>query len=249
MNNVKNIMLVLEFDGTRYSGWQKQDNAITVSNVVTAALERISGGSIDLIGCSRTDAGVHAFNFICNFKADTSIPPDRMCYVLNTELPNDIVCKHSEEVPETFHSRFSAVSKRYIYLIQNTRFASAIYRNLHYNFPDPLDTDLMRQATAHIVGEHDFRAFMASGSRIADTVRTIYSLDIVRDGDIIEINISGDGFLYNMVRIIAGTLIDVGTMKIRPDELKNIIQSRNRKNAGRTVPAHGLYLAEVGYVK
>jgi tRNA pseudouridine38-40 synthase len=247
MNNIKNIMLTLEFDGTRYSGWQEQDNAVTVCRTVTDALEKITGKSVSLIGCSRTDAGVHALNYVCNFMSDTSIPPRKVCFALNTELPGDIVCKFSDESPEGFHARFSAVSKRYIYLIQNTRFGSAIYRNLYYHFPDRLDAGLMRQATGYMVGEHDFRAFMASGSRIADTVRTIYSLDVTEHEDIVEINISGDGFLYNMVRIIAGTLIDVGIKKIVPEGIKDIILSLDRKNAGRTVPAHGLYLAEVRY--
>jgi len=248
MNEVqKNIMLILEFKGTNYSGWQKQDNALSVSEAVREGIYRCTGEKVDLTGCSRTDSGVHAFNYVCNFKTRTSIPPEKIYLALNTQLPPDIACKSSKEVPEGFHSRYSAKSKRYVYMIQNTEVRSAIFRDLHFCMPRKLDVELMRQAGSFIVGRHDFRAFMASGSSAVNTVRTVFDLDISQENEMIQIDISGDGFLYNMVRIIAGTLTDAGLGKIKPEEVKNIIASGDRRKAGKTVPAHGLYLVEVIY--
>lgn len=247
MNKIKNIFLDLEFDGTNYSGWQKQNNAISVCDVVTKALDQLICEQIDLIGCGRTDAGVHALNYACNFRTTSNIPPSSFCLALNANLPKDIVCKYSAEVDIDFHSRYSAISKRYIYLIHNTMIRSALNRNFHYHFQKPLDITLMQQAIPHFIGEHDFRAFMASGSKVKDTVRTIFEMNINKDEDIIEIDIKGDGFLYNMVRIIVGTLIDVGLKKTKPDNVGNIILSQDRKNAGKTSPACGLYMAEIFY--
>lgn len=247
MNDMRNIMLVLEFDGTHYSGWQSQQNAISVCDTVTKALDSLTNENIKLTGCGRTDAGVHALNYVCNFITGSNIPADKFSLALNTKLPCDISCKLSKEVPISFHSRYSAMSKRYLYVIQNTVFRPAVNRNHICWYKKPLDTVLMNQAVSNFIGRHDFRAFMASGSSIKDTVRTVYELTVTRNDDVIEIDIRGDGFLYNMVRIIAGTLMDVGTGKISPGYTADIIASKERKKAGKTALASGLFFVEAEY--
>ncbi len=264
----RNIKLTLEYDGTAYHGWQSQENAVTVQDTVTAAVCRLTGESSSLTGSSRTDTGVHALGFVCNFFTDSTIPADKFSYALNTLLPDDIVVKKSEEVSPEFHSRFSTKGKKYCYLINNSTFPSALLRYRAYHVYYPLDIDAMNEAARNFTGTHDFYAFSASGGSAKTTVRTISDASVrcisqgdsmsehthtvtkglsLPDGRLIEISIMGDGFLYNMVRIITGTLVEVGFGKLKPEDIPGIIESLDRRRAGRTAPAHGLYLSEVFY--
>lgn len=244
---MKNIKLTIEYDGTNYHGWQMQDNAVTVQGVLLKAIYKLTGEDVNLIGCSRTDAGVHALAQVANFKTNSSIPPERFSYALNRLLPEDIVIKSSEEAGADFHARFCAKNKTYKYLIYNSTFPSALLRNRAYHVSHPLDVEAMRKAGGHFLGRHDFSAFKAAGSDVESFERTVKELSIHKNENLIEILISGDGFLYNMVRIIAGTLIEVGTGKLSPEDVPSIILSGDRKKAGRTAPAHGLYLVGVEY--
>jgi len=244
---MRNIKLKLEFDGTFYAGWQRQINGIAVEQKVREAIKKLTGEEPDLIGCSRTDAGVHARGYICSFKTECTIPAVRMKFALNNILKDDIVVLESEEVYEEFHARFSAKGKRYTYTICNREIPTAIGRNYVYFFKRALNTDRMEAATAFLVGKHDFSSFKNANSAARSNVRTIFDLTVSRIGDMVTISVTGDGFLYNMVRIIAGTLIEVGLGDISPEDMGNILKSEDRTKAGRTVPASGLCLEEVFY--
>lgn len=244
---MKNIKLTIEYEGTHYHGWQSQINAVTVQDVIQNALQKLTGEDCDLIGSSRTDMGVHALGMTANFHTSSSIPSEKVSYALNNLLPEDIVIRSSEEVPADFHSRYSAKGKRYRYMIYNASFRSAILRNRVYHVRYPLNLENMRKASLSFVGEHDFCAFMATGSNVKSTLRTIHHVSLEKEEDTIRFEIEGNGFLYNMVRIIVGTLVEVGMGKIRPDEVSAIIESGERKKAGITAPAHGLYLVRVYY--
>lgn len=244
---MRNIKLTLEFDGTRYAGWQRQINGIAVEQRVREAIKKLTGEKPDLIGCSRTDAGVHARRYVCSFKTESSIPAERMKFALNNILAEDIVVLESEEAYGEFHARFSAKGKRYTYMICNREMPAAIGRNYVYYYKRPLNTDRMEAAAPYLIGKHDFSSFKNSNSGVHSSVRTIYDLAVSRDGNIITISVTGDGFLYNMVRIIAGTLIEIGLGDISPDEMKTILEAKDRSMAGRTAPASGLCLEEVFY--
>jgi tRNA pseudouridine38-40 synthase len=244
---MRNIKLTIEYDGTAYHGWQSQINAATVQDVVTEAVRNLTGENCSLTGSSRTDTGVHAYGQVCNFFTEAAIPADKFAFALNTILPDDIVILSSEEVSPEFHSRFSTKGKKYQYLVYNSTFPSALLRHRAYHVFYPLDVGKMKKAAGHLIGTHDFIAFSAAGGSVKTTVRTIMQADVVRNGELIEFSVVGDGFLYNMVRILAGTLVEVGYGKISPDAVPGIIEERNRKKAGRTAPAHGLYLVEVYY--
>jgi tRNA pseudouridine38-40 synthase len=244
---MRNIKLTLEFDGTFYAGWQRQINGIAVEQKVREAIKKLTGEEPDLIGCSRTDAGVHARGYICSFKTECTIPAVRMKFALNNILKDDIVVLESEEVYDEFHARFSAKGKRYTYTICNREIPTAIGRNYVYFFKRALNTDRMEAATAFLVGKHDFSSFKNSNSLVRSNVRTIFDLTVSRIGDTVTISVTGDGFLYNMVRIIAGTLIEVGLGDISPEDMENILKSKDRTKAGRTAPASGLCLEEVFY--
>lgn len=244
---MRNIKLTIEYDGTNYSGWQIQKNAITIQQVLEEALEKLIGNKVALIGSSRTDAKVHARGMAANFKTCCTIPVEKFPAAINSFLPDDIVVLDAKEVSEGFHSRYSCTGKRYTYRILNRRIPSALLRNYTAFVPLPLDFEEMVKAEECFIGVHDFSAFMASGSSVKTTVRNIRRLDIYKDGDIITIDIEADGFLYNMVRIIAGTLIDVGRGRKNPDEIADIIAGRDRSRAGKTAPPQGLCLEEVYY--
>lgn len=240
--------MTIEFDGTAYHGWQSQNNAITVQDVVTAALRDLTGEDCSLTGSSRTDAGVHAQGFVCNFHIKSSIPADKYAFALNRLLPDDIVVIGSEVAADDFHARFSAKGKTYRYLIHNSKFPSALLRDRAYHVYYPLDIDAMRKAADFFIGTHDFYAFSAAGGSTKTTVRTITDAKVISQSDnLIELRITGDGFLYNMVRIIAGTLIEVGFGRLKSDDIPELITGLDRRKAGRTAPAHGLYLLEVYY--
>ena len=244
---MRNIKLTIQYDGTAYHGWQTQKNAVTVQETLEKAITEVTGTKPQLTGCSRTDAGVHAEHFVANFKSETKIPCDKIPMALNTYLPQDIVCMKAENEQQEFNARFSAKKKRYTYYIQNSRFPNVFKVNYSWHYPYKINIDDMRRAAAAFLGEHDFIGFAASGFTVKTTVRTIYSLDIEQLGELIKITVCGDGFLYNMVRIIAGTLVFAGCGKINPDDMQDIIASCDRTRAGITAPPQGLFLSEVYY--
>ncbi|NEZ46650.1 tRNA pseudouridine(38-40) synthase TruA [Clostridium niameyense] len=244
---MKNIRLKLEYDGTNYSGWQKQKNATTIQQTVEEAIYKATNEQIELIGVSRTDAKVHAKEYICNFTIDSKIPGKNFKKVINAKLPSDIVALDSEEVSLEFHSRFNNRGKTYIYTVLNTSSPIAIGRNYSYHFAHKLNVDNMSEAARYFIGTHDFSAFKSSGSDKKNCVRTITGLEVAREGDYIKFIVSGDGFLYNMVRIIVGTLLEVGIEKRKPHSIKNVIESKDRLKAGPCVPGHGLCLYRVFY--
>lgn len=244
---MKNIKLIIEYDGSRYCGWQRQKNAITIQQVLEEALRKLCGEEVQLIGSGRTDSGVHARGQVANFNTDSRIPPERFSYALNSLLPRDIRVICSAEVSMDFHARFSATAKRYRYSIVANRHGTAIGWQYYYHIPMVLDIKAMEQAIQYYKGTHDFAAFMAAGSPVKSTVRTIYDARILKEQDFVHFLFTGNGFLYNMVRIMAGTLIDVGKGKISPDSVPGILASRDRKQAGHTAPPHGLTLEEVYY--
>ncbi len=246
-NGIMNIKLNLQYDGTEYHGWQIQKNGVTVQETVKNAVEKVTGENVTLIGCGRTDAGVHAENYICNFHTSASIPPDKYPYALNAALPSDIVCFGACEAQDDFDAARSAVKKRYVYRILNREFPDAILCRYAWHCRHSLDTEKMHEAAAAFLGEHDFIGFASSGFSVKTTVREIYSLDVTRKDDLITVDITGNGFLYNMVRIITGTLVSVGGGKLDPADMADIIASRDRERAGITAPAKGLCLKEVYY--
>lgn len=253
----KNILLTIEYDGTMFSGWQRQPNMRTVQGELEKALSLVCGTDIEVNGTSRTDAGVHALGQRATFAGDIGIPTERLAIAVNNLLAgmqsnkskgSDIRIVEAEEVPMNFHARFNSNGKKYRYVIDNNREVSVFGRNFSYHVKQPLNVAAMIQGGKHIVGCQDFACFQAAGGTPREiTVRTVNKLLISRKGNIVEIEISGDGFLYNMVRIITGTLVDVGLGKIEPDFVKMIIASRNRQNAGHTAPPQGLFLAEIYY--
>lgn len=217
---MRNIKLILEYDGTNYLGWQKQRIGKTIQGTLEEAIRSLTNEEIDSIGSSRTDAGVHAKGFIANFKTNSKIPADKFREAINHKLPDDIVILKSEEVEEDFHSRYNAKGKTYSYSILNRDVKSAIDRNYVYHIKKELDLNSMEEACKYFIGTYDFSAFKTSGSSVKSSIRTISELYIQKNDDIIKIFVTGDGFLYNMVRIIVGTLIMVGNNKIKPEEIK-----------------------------
>lgn len=245
---MKRIKLTIAYDGTNYCGWQIQPNGITVEEVLNKALKKLTSEDILVIGASRTDSGVHALGNVAVFDTETTIPADRIAMALNQRLPEDIVITKSEEVPLDFHPRYSNCSKTYEYHIINTRIPDPTRRLTNYFVSYELNPDNMRKAASYLVGEHDFVSFCNVRTDVENTVRTITALDILQDGDEITIRITGNGFLYNMVRIIVGTLIRVGRGFYEPEKVKEILEAKDRKAAGVTAPAHGLMLVEIRYL-
>lgn len=245
--NIRNIKLIIEYDGTNYHGWQKQPKQITIQEVLENTLGRVLEHEVSIIGAGRTDAGVHALGQTANFRTDCRIPAEKIPYALNALLPDDIVVKHACEMPADFHARFSVKGKYYKYIINNGRFPSAIYAKREYFCPYRLNIDLMKETLEELLGTHDFKGFMASGCAVKDTLKTIYEAALEVKDDRIIIGLKADGFLYNMVRIIAGTLIDAGRGRITIGNVKKALETGDRNLAGKTVQPHGLYLAEVYY--
>ncbi len=241
------VKLIVEYDGTNYAGWQRQLNGLSVQEVLERAFAAASGESVRIHGAGRTDAGVHAMAQTAHLNTQCTIPPEKICYALNMHLPPDIRVKSSEQVHDNFHARFDAKGKHYRYTIDNAAHASAVYRHTTAHVRSSLDVAAMREAAAYILGTHDFATFCASGSEVKDTVRTVYSLDITEEKPFIHIDIKGSGFLYHMVRIVAGTLIEIGQKKRTTASMRDIIESKDRERAGVTAPAKGLMLVSVYY--
>lgn len=244
---MRNIKLTIEYDGKKFSGWQKQPNKLNIQGEIENAIKEITGEEVDLIGSGRTDAGVHAFGQVANFKTNSNLPIEKFAIAINSKLKKSIVIKKAEEVDERFHSRYNAKQKTYRYVINNSKQGTAIYRDLECHIPMELNIEEMQKAAKQFEGEHDFKAFKASGTSSKSSIRTIYKAEVIAEGDRIKIELTGNGFLYNMVRIISGTLVEVGLGKIKAEDIPNIIESKDRTKAGKTLPAHGLYLVEVKY--
>ena len=244
---MRNIKLIIEYDGKEFNGWQKQPDKLNIQGEIEKAISEITREKIELIASGRTDRGVHSLGQTANFKTNSSIPIEKFPIAINSKLKKSIVIKSAEEVDERFHSRYSVKSKTYRYTINNSKYGSAIYRNIEFHFSVNLDVEKMKEAAKYFEGEHDFKAFKASGTSSKSSVRTIYKANVFKEGDRIIIELTGNGFLYNMVRIIAGTLLDVGLGKISPQEIPNIIESKDRTQAGKTLPANGLCLMRVEY--
>ncbi len=242
-----NIAILSEYDGTEYLGWQSQKNNRTIQEQIQNAIYKITSEKIVLYGCSRTDSGVHAKGHVSNFISGCTIPINKIPLALSSNLPDSISIKKAAVVPLDFNSRFNAKGKIYSYSIYNSPIRPAINRYYKHHIPQKLDIDLMREAAEKICGEHDFSCFMASKSEVISTIRTVHSIDIVDNYPEITIYVCGNGFLYNMVRIIAGTLCYAGIGKIEPEQIDDIIKSKDRKYSGKTLPANGLCLEEVYY--
>lgn len=244
---MRNIKLIIEYDGKKFGGWQKQTTKLNIQGEIEQAIKAITGEDVELTASGRTDAGVHSLGQTANFKTNSNIEIDKIPYAINSKLKKSIVIKSAEEVSETFHSRYNCKGKKYRYIINNSIHGTAIYREQEYHIPQKLNIEKMKEAIKYFEGEHDFKAFRASGTSSKSSVRTIYNAEVKQEGERIIIELTGNGFMYNMVRIIAGTVVEVGLGKIIPCKIPEIINSKDRKLAGRTLPAHGLYLVEVYY--
>ena len=241
------IKLTVEYDGTRYAGWQRQKNGLSIQEVLEDAFEKASGEKVVIHGAGRTDAGVHAEAQVAHLDTQCSIPPGKISFAMNMLLPRDIRVKASSLAEDDFHARFCATGKSYRYTYYNAAHPSALLRDTTTHIRGHIDIRAMKIAAEYIRGTHDFACFCASGSDVRDTVRTVYRLAVSSHEPLICIDVTGSGFLYNMVRIIAGTLIDVGRGKVSPEYVRAIIAGRDRNMAGATAPARGLVLRKVYY--
>lgn len=244
---MKRVKLTVAYDGTDYCGWQIQPNGITIEEVLNKKLSELTGEQIAVIGASRTDSGVHARGNVAVFDTDSRIPAERMAYALNRKLPEDIVIVRSEEVPPDWHPRYQDCMKTYEYHIWNAEVPDPTKRRTTYHVSYRLDIEKMRKAALYLVGEHDFVSFCSIHKNVKTTVRTIYELSIGQNGEELVFRIRGNGFLYNMVRIIVGTLLRVGRGFYTPEQVKEILEAKNRDAAGVTVPPQGLVLVEIKY--
>lgn len=244
---MRNIKLVIEYDGKDFNGWQKQPNKLNIQGEIESVIENITKEKIELIASGRTDAGVHAIGQVANFKTNSSINIDKIPIAINSQIKNSIRIKSAEEVDERFHSRYNCKRKTYRYIIDNSKYGSAIFRNYTYHLPIKLDVQEMKNAIKYFEGEHDFKAFKSSGTSSKSSVRTIYEAKIKEENENIIIELTGNGFLYNMVRIISGTLVEVGLGKIKASDIPEIIEKGDRQKAGKTLPPQGLFLVKVEY--
>lgn len=244
---MRNLRLKLMYNGTAYHGWQVQDNAVTVQGILEGVIEKIFGSHLTVYGCSRTDAGVHANEYFCNFRTEKEMPCKNVIAALNGNLPSDIAVLDCIEVNDDFHSRFDCVSKQYVYRIWNSSVKNPFLTNTAYHYKYHIDEKMLNDAAKDYIGTFDYKAFCSSGSSVKDTVRTVKSASVTRCGDLVEFSVEADGFLYNMVRIMVGTLININENKIDKNSIKDIILSCDRENAGITAPAHGLFLDKVFY--
>lgn len=244
---MKRIKLTVAYDGTHYCGWQIQKNGITVEEVLNQTLSKFFKQDITVIGASRTDSGVHAMGNVAVFDADVTMPPDKISYAINNLLPNDIRIQQSEEVAADFHPRYCDTRKTYEYSIYNAQFPNPMVRLYSHFVYFHLDEEKMQQAANYLIGEHDFKSFCTPKEGVENTVRTIYEIKVRREGNMVRIRINGNGFLYNMVRIIVGSLLKVGMGMFPPEQMKEILEAKDRTKAGHKAPACGLALLEVEY--
>ena len=244
---MRRIVLIIEYDGTGYVGWQVQPNGVSVQEKLYDAFEKLIGERPVLHASGRTDSGVHARAQVAHFDTECRMPADKFCYALNTRLPADIRVKASFEVPVGFHARFCVNRKHYVYTVNNAPHASAFTRNTALHVHYPLDLERMNAAAKYFLGEHDFNAFRSVGSKAQSTVRTIYESEWTREGDCLRYHVAGSGFLYNMVRIMVGTMLRIGQGFEEPEKVKKALLAADRSLAGDTAPAHGLTLWRVEY--
>ena len=245
---MKRIKLTVAYDGTNYHGWQVQPNGITIEEVLNQALTKLLKEPIAVTGASRTDTGVHALGNVAVFDTDTRIPPEKISYALNQRLPEDIVIQDSCEVSPDFHPRHCDSRKTYEYKIVNRTFPLPLRRHDTLFFYRALNVENMRRAADYFIGTHDFKSFCSVHTQAETTVRTIYELTVAKEQDILTIRVCGSGFLYNMVRILAGTLLQVGTGERQPDQIPAVLEARDRMAAGPTAPAHGLTMVGIQFV-
>lgn len=243
---MRNIKITIQYNGKNYCGWQKQPESLGIQGTIEKAIYDITKENVKLVGSGRTDSGVHALGQVASFNVMSSIPTDKIPNALNSKLPKDISIIDCTEVDEEFHARYSAKGKRYRYLIYNSPYRNPIYKDISYHVKYSLDFEKMCNEAKSLVGEHDFMGFMSSGSSVKDTVRIINDISLIKKENLIIIEVEGNGFLYNMVRIIVGTLVDIGRGRIEKN-LSDIISSKSRSNTGHTAPAHGLFLKKVYY--
>ena len=229
------------------TGWQKQSNELNIQGEIEKAIQTITGEEVELIGSGRTDAGVHAFAQVANFKINSNFPIEKMAIAINSQLKTSIRVQKAEEVEENFHSRYHCHKKTYAYIIDNSDQGTAIYRNQTYHVPQQLNVESMQEAANYLIGEHDFSSFKSSGTSSKSSVRTIYDAKILKEQERVVIMLTGNGFLYNMVRIISGTLVEIGKGEKKPEEMKKILEAKDRSLAGKTLPAKALFLMSVSY--
>lgn len=246
-SNMPRFAITIEYKGTNYSGWQIQDNAITIQGIIQDSLSNFFKQNIKIVGSGRTDAGVHSEGQVAHFDCNTTIPADKIPFIINPLLPNDISIIKCSEVSQDFHARYSAKSKTYQYNIYISRHPSPLRQDTYHRILTCPNINKMKSASKILLGEHNFKCFLSTGSSVINTVREIYQLDIDYNKDEITIIVKGNGFLYNMVRIMAGTLLDIGFGKLTEDNLYDIIQNGRRECAGKTLPAAGLCLLKVDY--
>lgn len=245
---MKNIKMTMKYDGSRYKGFQRlQDNDMTIQGKIESVLSKMTDENIEIIGSGRTDMGVHAYGQVANFKTNSDMSIKKMKAYLYEYLPEDIVITNLEEVDERFHSRYNAKSKVYLYKIYNSEVHDPFFRKYTNHIPKKLDLNLMKEASEFLIGEHDFTSFASSKSKKKSNVRTIESISIQENNNVIEIYVEGDGFLYNMVRIIVGALVDVGLKRKVPQDIKDMLEAKDRKVSSDTAPSRGLYLYKVKY--
>lgn len=244
---MRNLLLTLRYNGTAFHGWQIQPNAVTVQQELCDAFRNLSGKYENIIGCSRTDAGVHANMFCCNVRTECNIPVEKVPDALNFYLPPEISVYGCKEVDFDFHARYDCKGKEYVYLIYNDKYRNPFYENKAMFYPFELDEKMLNTEAKSFIGNYDFSAFCSAGTDVQDKVREIYDCTVTRKDDLVEIRVSGNGFLYNMVRIIVGTLLDVQRGKIQKGSIPEIIKSLDREKAGVTAEGCGLYLNKVFY--
>ena len=244
---MKNIALKLMYNGAAYHGWQVQKDLPTVAETLEKALSSVCGGRVKVTGCGRTDAGVHAERYVANFRTDSRIPCERLPLAVNTRLPDDIVVVRAVQVPDSFNAIGSCRRKEYTYKIYNSRLGNPFYVNRAWFYPKHLDESVMARAAAQFVGTHDFRAVRSVGTETKTTVRTVYYFDVERAGELISCRVCANGFLYNMVRAMVGTIVYAAEGKLAPEDIPAILAAGNRTLAGPTVPPGGLYMTKLWY--
>ena len=244
---MRNIKLIIEYDGAKFGGWQKQPTKLNIQGEIEKAIQEITGEEINLTASGRTDAGVHSLGQVANFKTNSNIAIEKFPMAINSKLKKSIVIKEAEEVEEDFHARYKCKGKKYRYIINNSTCGSAIYRGLEYHIPQKLDIDKMKKAIKYFEGKHDFKGFRASGTSSKDSVREIYKAEIIQEKERIYIELTGNGFMYNMVRIIVGTLVDYALGKLSLEDIRLALETGDRSKSGQTMSPYGLYLKDVIY--
>lgn len=244
---MRNLLLTISYDGSNYHGWQIQNNAITVQEVFQKAVEKVFCKKLDIKGCSRTDSGVHANMYCLSLKTDMNISNESVIRALNTYLPKDIAVNSCEEMDDEFHARYNVETKEYIYKLYNGNIRNPFLEKYAFQYRYPIDAEYLNKEAKAFVGTFDYSGFCSAHSGVEDTVRTVKDFQVWREDDMVYFKVEADGFLYNMVRIMVGTLLFVSEGKIKEGELKDVILSKNRKRAGKTAPAQGLYLNKVNY--